>query len=186
MAALWTIASALRPGYDQLTQRGSELGTGQNSIVMNANFIATGLLMITFSSGLIKNIHGGNWVKAGLLFLVVSGVGEVATGAFPCDTGCPLTGSLSQMIHTGIAVVFFSSIAIFPLLIGVGIGRDRFWASYSSYSLVTGLASVGMFIVFSIAVLSSFHYLGLVQRIFLLLPFQWIGIAGYHLLHFTK
>jgi hypothetical protein len=43
MVSLWALASLLRPGYDQLTQRGSELGTGPNSVVMNANFAVTGL-----------------------------------------------------------------------------------------------------------------------------------------------
>ena len=43
MICLWTLASILRPGYDQLTQEGSELGTGPNSLVMNANFVVTGV-----------------------------------------------------------------------------------------------------------------------------------------------
>ncbi|TMI50807.1 DUF998 domain-containing protein [Candidatus Bathyarchaeota archaeon] len=41
--ALWAVASVLRPGYDQLAHKGSELGTGQNSIVMNVNFLVTGM-----------------------------------------------------------------------------------------------------------------------------------------------
>jgi len=108
MICLWALASILRPGYDQLTQKGSELGTGPNSLVMNVNFVATGLLILIFCFGLLKSIGAGKWSQAGLIFLAIAGVGEVATGIFPCDPGCPLTGSPSQLIHTGIAVVFFA------------------------------------------------------------------------------
>ena len=174
MVGLWALASVLRPGYDQLTQKGSELGTGPNSLVMNTNFVVTGLLIVIFCFGLLKNIDAGTWSRVGLTFLAIAGAGEVATGIFPCDPGCPLTGSPSQLIHTGIAVVFFGSVAVFPLLVGIGLNRDQFWSSYSSYSLVTGLASIGLFTSFSIAVLTSLQYVGLVQRLFLALPFQWI------------
>ncbi len=118
MVSLWAFASALRPGYDQLTQKGSELGTGANSLVMNANFVVTGLLILIFCFGLLRNIDAGKWSQVGLIFLAIAGVGEVATGIFPCDPGCPLTGSSSQLIHTGIAVVFFGSFGIFPLFVG--------------------------------------------------------------------
>ncbi len=157
MVSLWAFASALRPGYDQLTQKGSELGTGANSLVMNANFVVTGLLILIFCFGLLRNIDAGKWSQVGLIFLAIAGVGEVATGIFPCDPGCPLTGSSSQLIHTGIAVVFFGSFGIFPLFVGIGLNRDQFWSSYRSYSLVTGLASIGLFTAFSIAVLTSFQ-----------------------------
>jgi hypothetical protein len=184
MAGLWSIASLLRPGYDQLRQRGSELGTGQSAIVMNANFAITGFLIISFSLGLLKTIRGGYWSKAGALFLVVCGVAEVATAGFSCDPGCPLTGSVSQITHTGIAVVFFGSIAIAPLLVSFGLEQDAFWKTYRSYSLITGLLSIGGFVAFSWAVLSSFQYIGLIERLFLAAPFQWIGFMANHLRSF--
>src|SRR5207302_11411451 len=91
MICLWTLASILRPDYDQLTQKGSELGTGPNSLVMNANFVVTGLLILIFCFGLLKNIGAEKWSQVGLTFLAIAGVGEVATGIFPFDPGGPLT-----------------------------------------------------------------------------------------------
>ena len=187
MISLWALASILRPGYDQLTQTGSELGTGRYSIVMNANFVATGILILIFWVGLLTNMHPGKWSKFGLVILAIAAVGEVATGIFPCHSGCPLNGgSLSQMIHTEIAVVFFGAIAVFPAFIGIGLNRDQHWACYCSYSIVTGVVSIGLFIAFSVAVLTSFQHLGLLQRFFLAAPFQWIGIMASRLLYFTK
>ena len=187
MISLWALAGILRPGYDQLTQTGSELGTGRYSIVMNANFVATGVLILIFWVGLLTTMHAGKWLKFGLVILAIAAVGEVATGIFPCDPGCPLNGgSLSQMIHTEIAVVFFGAIAVFPAFIGIGLNRDQHWASYCSYSIVTGVVSIGLFIAFSVAVLTSFQYLGLLQRFFLAAPFHWIGVMASRLLYFTK
>ncbi len=84
MVALWAFASFLRPGYNQLAQRGSELGTGQAAIVMNVNFAITGVLIIIFALGLSRSIHSSKWSSIGLIFLLVCGVGEAMTGAFPC------------------------------------------------------------------------------------------------------
>lgn len=181
MVSLWIVASALRPGYNQLTQRGSELGTGPNAIVMNTNFVVTGLLMIAFVLGLIRSIQGGYWTIAGTLFLGIAGSGEVAAALFPCDLGCPLTGSFSQLVHTGIAVISFGSISLAPLLVSFGLNRDPFWKSLRNYSLATGLLSLVGFVVFSWSGLAMFTYIGLVQRLFLAVPFQWMGIMAYHL-----
>ncbi len=188
MLALWAVASLLRPGYDQLTQYGSELAAGQNSIIMNANFVITGSLIIVFSFGLFTNIHAGKRPAIGSILLGVFGVGELVTAAFPCDPGCPLliSQSLSQSIHSVIAVIEFGSIALAPLLISLGLRRDNRWERYQSYSRATGLASVGLFLLFSVAILSSFQYVGFLQRVFLAVPFIWIEILAIHLLNISN
>ena len=89
--------------------------------------------------------------------------------------GCPAAaGSFSQNVHLGTAVVFFGSISITPLLVGIGLSHNPPWKFYRSYSIASGLASIALFIVFSIAVISSFQYVGLVQRLFLEVPFLWM------------
>ncbi|HLC10523.1 MAG TPA: DUF998 domain-containing protein [Candidatus Bathyarchaeia archaeon] len=75
MLTLWTVASLLRPGYDQLTQYGSELATGQDSTIMNANFVITGSLIIIFFLGLFTHIHAGKWPAIGAMLLGIFGVG---------------------------------------------------------------------------------------------------------------
>src|SRR6266704_5472451 len=188
MLTLWTVAILLRPSYDQLTQYGSELATGQDSTIMNANFVITGSLIRIFFLGLFTHIHAGKWPAIGSILLGVFGVGEVVTAAFPCDPGCPLlmSQSLSQSIHSVMAVIAFGSIALAPLLISLGLRRDTRWARYQPYSLVTGLASVGLFLLFSVAIFSSFQYVGFLQRVFLAVPFIWIEILAIHLLNISN
>src|SRR2546427_12078634 len=89
MLTLWTVASLLRPGYDQLTQYGSELATGQDSTIMNANFVITGSLIIIFFLGLFTHIHAGKWPAIGAMLLGVFGVGEAAKTGLPRDPWFP-------------------------------------------------------------------------------------------------
>ena len=183
MVALWTVASVLRPGYDQLTQKGSELGTGPNSILMNLDFAVTGVLILAFAIGLAGNMSASSRVRIGAALLLVAGICETATAGFPCDPGCPAaTGSISQNLHLGIALVFFSSIAFAPLLVGVGLGRDQSWKSYAAFSTATGIVSVALGTLFSVGVLSSFPFVGLLERVFLAFPFLWIELMAIHML----
>lgn len=183
MVTLWTVASILRPGYDQLTQKGSELGTGPNSIVMNLNFGITGILIVVFALGLGRITSGTRMSSLGATLLLAAGASEAIVAGFPCDPGCPAAmGTFSQNIHLGIALVFFSSIALAPLLIGIGIGGNPFWKPYGSYSKISGIASLVLGVAFSLGTLSSFQFTGLLERAFLGLPLLWIEIMAVHAL----
>lgn len=187
MIALWTFASVLRPGYDQLTQKGSELGTGQDSIIMNLNFAVTGVLIVAFAVGLAGNIGGSRWSRIGTTLLLVAGISEAAVAGFPCDPGCPAAlGSFSQNVHLGIALVFLGSLALAPLFVGVGLDGNQFWKSFASYSTATGVASVALGAVFSVGVLSSFLLIGLLERVFLGFPFLWTELMAIHMLKGIK
>lgn len=182
MVVVWAIASVLRPGYNQLTQKGSELSTGQNSIVMNLDFALTGVLIMAFALGLARNIIGSKLSKIGATLLLIAGMCEVVVAGFPCDPGCPAAiGSFSQNVHLGIALVFFSSIAFAPLFVGIGLGGDQFWKPYGPYTTASGIASVVLGTAFSVAVLSSFPLVGLLERVFLSFPFLWIELMAIHM-----
>jgi hypothetical membrane protein len=186
MLFLWAIASLIRPGYDQLNQYGSELGTGPNAIIMNTNFVVTGLLIIAFGMGLFKNIYGGRWTQIGSILLGIFGAAEVAGGFFPCDPGCPLAAqSLSQLAHNADAAVAFVAIAFAPFLVSVGLKHDDRWQSYRFYSLATGIIAMGLFLVFSATSLGNLGYVGLFQRLFLAVPFLWIEVVALRLLRIS-
>ena len=179
MLALWTVASLVRPGYDQLTQYGSELGTGSNAIIMNVNFVVTGLLITAFAVGLFLNIQGGRWAQTGSILLFVFGAGEVAGGLFPCDPGCPIAAqSITQLAHNLDAVIAFVAIALAPLILSAGLNRDQRWKDYRSYSIVTGILALGLLSIFSAAALDYIGFVGLFQRLFLAGPFLWIEIVA--------
>jgi len=176
----------MRPGYDQLSQYGSELGTGPNATIMNANFVVTGLLIIVFATGLFANIRGVRWTRMGSILLGVFGAGEGAGGFFPCDPGCPITAqSVSQLTHNVDAVIDFVAIALAPFLFSLGLNSDDRWKGYRSYSLVTGLIAIGLFLVFSAASLGYLGFVGLFQRLFLAATFLWIEVVAIRLLRIS-
>lgn len=186
MLVLWTIASLLRPGYDQLNQYGSELGTGPNAFIMNTNFVVTGLLIVAFAIGLLKNIDGGRWVLIGSILLGLFGVGEAVGGFFLCDPGCPVAAqSFSQLAHNADAVIAFVAIALAPLLVSLGLKSHLRWQGYRSYSLATGIIAIVLFLVFSAASLGYLGFVGLFQRLFLSVPFLWIEVVALRLLRIS-
>jgi len=179
MLVLWTVASLMRPGYDQLSQYGSELGAGPNSIVMNTNFVVTGLLIVAFATGLFKSIPRGLGTQLGSILLLVFGAGELAGGLFPCDPGCPIAAqSFSQLAHNMDAIIAFVALALAPFLFSLGLDRDDRWQGYRSFSVVTGLLAIGLFSIFSAASLGYLGYIGLFQRLFLAVTFLWIEVVA--------
>jgi len=186
MLILWTVASLMRPGYDQLSQYGSELGAGPNATIMNANFVVTGLLIIALAKGLFANIRGVRWTQIGSILLGVFGAGEVAGGFFPCDPGCPITAqSVFQLTHNVDAVIAFVAIALAPFLFSLGLNSDDRWKSYRSYSLVTWLLAIGLFLVFAASSLGYLGFVGLFQRLFLAVTFLWIEVVAIQLLRIS-
>jgi hypothetical membrane protein len=187
MLGLWITASLVRPGYNQLTQYGSELGTGPNAIIMNVNFFVTGLLIIAFAAGLFKGIPGKRWLAIGSLLLGTFGVGEVLTALFPCDAGCPIAAqSISQLAHNMDAVVAFIALALAPVMVSIGLKNHNYWKPYQTYSLTTGLSAIGLLTIFSASALGYLGFVGLLQRLFLAGPFLWIEVIAMRLLAVSK
>jgi hypothetical protein len=185
MLVLWTIASLLRPGYDQVTQYGSELGTGPNAIIMNSNFFITGWLVVAFAAGLLRGVHVGRWFQFGSVLVGTFGIGELLTALIPCDPGCPIAAqSLSQLAHNVDAVIAFTALALAPILVSKGFGYDDYWKPYRTYSLITGIVAMALLSVFSASVLGYFGFVGLLQRLFLAGPFLWIEVMATRLLEY--
>lgn len=87
LTALWIVAGLIRPGYNHLTQYGSELGVGSNSILMNANFVLFGLLITPLALGLHKGINQGRGSRIGPALIVVVGATFIGSGVFPASGG---------------------------------------------------------------------------------------------------
>jgi hypothetical protein len=80
------------------------------------------------------------------------------------------------------AVIAFVAIALAPFIVSLGLNSDDRWRHYRSYSLFTGVLSIGLFLVFSAASLGYLGYVGLFQRLFLAVPFLWIELVATKLL----
>ncbi len=83
---------------------------------MNLNFAVTGVLIIAFALGLVKDMHGSNLSRIGTTLLLVAGICEVVAAGFPCDPGCPAAaGSFSQSVFLAFPFLWIELMAIHML-----------------------------------------------------------------------
>ncbi len=154
------VATQLRPSYNSVTQFGSELGVGTDAaaLVARTSFLLYGVLTFAFALGLQIGIGKGEGSKIGPALLGLYGVGFATSAVFPCDPGCPLPTqgpSIVQSIHWTLFIIGTVSTVLAPLIISERLRSDNLWKGYRSYTIATGVASLGLFIVFFSGVLLS-------------------------------
>jgi hypothetical membrane protein len=175
------VASLLRPGYSQFSNFVSDLSVGPNAIIQNVNFVIFGILTIGLALGLLASLPTprGILLKAGVVFVILFGLGVLLAGIFPEDYG-------SGKWHTLVSSMAFVSVIVAQLLIGLGLrkGDKALWGSYRTYTLISGLLSLVLLFVLQAAM--GGEYQGLAQRAFLAMPWIWIEVTGIKLYSLTK
>ena len=175
------IESLLRPGFSQIHTEISYLGIGPYSIIQNTNFIISGFLSIAFAIGLGFSIsaHTKQKVKNIIeLLLIIFGVGVTFAGISLILVSVFTTDYFFYMIHLLATFVAFFTIIIAQILIWWAPRRTKttIWGYYPKFSLLTGLISIVMLIIFLYTITSS--YQGLTERLFVAIPLIWIEVTG--------
>ena len=172
------IASILRPGYSQTQNFVSDLGVGPYSFIQNLNFILFGLLSLGLALGLRGGLpaHRKNSIKAGVYLVLLFGLLVMLAGVFPEDY-------LSQIPHNLVSALAFLSIIAAQFLVWKGLknGDTARWGWYRTYCLVSGILSILLLLALRVAVSTDSDYQGAVQRLFLAVPWIWIGASGVQL-----
>ncbi len=169
-------ASLLRPGYSQTANFVSDLGVGPMAIVQNVNFVVFGLLVTALAFGLRESLPAprGRAFTAGVVLLAVFALGVLLAGVFPEDFagGGP---------HTAVSSSAFLAIIAAQLFVWRGLrGADpAAWGRYRTASLVCGVLSLAMLVVFKAALGGAYQGAG--QRAFLAVPWTWVEITGLRL-----
>jgi hypothetical membrane protein len=177
------VESLIRPGYSPVNNFVSDLGVGSLAILQNINFMIFGILTI----GLGLGLHGsfptprGVSLKSGVLLVIIFGILIFFAGVFPENYG-------SGVLHTSVSAFAFLSIIAAQLLIWKGLkGMDTvIWGGYSTYSLISGLLSIIFLILLQVAISDFAAYQGLAQRLFLAVPWIWVGVTGLILYSFLR
>ncbi len=177
------IESLIRPGYSPLHNFVSDLGVGSLAILQNINFMIFGILTICLGLGLQGSLPTprGVSLKSGVLLVILFGILIFFAGVFPENYG-------SGVLHTSVSAFAFLSIIAAQLLIWRGL-KDTdttIWGEYRIYSLISGLLSIIFLILLQIAISEFIAYQGLAQRLFLAIPWIWIGVTGLMLYSFLR
>jgi hypothetical membrane protein len=180
---LVVLSSFLRQDYSQIQNFVSDLGVGPYALLQNINFIIFGILSIGLALGLriglpdLKNKSQ----KLGIWFVILFGLGVMLAGIFP-------ENYLSQVPHNLVSATAFISIIAAQMLIWRGLKHEdeTVWGSYRTYSLISGLLSIILVILLRVSMAYFLDYQGAVQRLFLAVPWIWIGITGLKLYYLNQ
>lgn len=176
------VESLLRPGYSQLYNYVSDLGVGPLSILQNINFILFGILTLIFGYGLRIGFPTPHTraMKAGIIFFLIFSLGVLFAGVFPEDY-------LSQGPHNLVSATAFIAIILAQILVWQGLRNkdDESWGKYRTYSLISGLLSFLLVILLKVAMVYGM-YPGLVQRIFLIIPWIWVLVTALKLYNISE
>ena len=172
------LGAAADPSYSHVSQFISELGASgapHAQLVAAAGFAPIGALFLAFLV-LASGLFPPSREKTLGAFAVASvGVAYLVSAVFPCDPGCPSTGSPFQMVHNAFGLLEYVGAAAGFALLGAALQRSSraaFWVC----AICAALVAVG-FLAMLIPALG--HVRGLSQRIAEVGIFSWLVAASW-------
>lgn len=171
------------PGYSHASQYISELGASgaaNAGLVSAAGFAPIGALtlgFLAFASGLFPRSRRA---FAGALCLSAVGAAYLAAAAFPCDAGCPGSGSRSQSIHNAFGLLEYAGGVVGLVLLGSVFRTNAQWRTLSPLSFGCALVVGAGLSAMSIPQLEVVR--GLSQRVAEAAIFVWVAAVSAFLL----
>ena len=159
------IGSAVKPGYSQLSNFVSEYnatGTPWAGTLTYAGFLATAVLLSAFlaSAASLAQVSGMSRLGFWLLWSVPASY--ALAGIAPCDAGCPVEGSTSQVLHNAFSVIFYLGMGAGIALVSLAPGFNAFRLR-RTFMLLTGVAFPIVFVLMVQPDLAPWR--GLLQRL---------------------
>jgi hypothetical membrane protein len=182
-AILVIVQGFLQPDYSHIRMPISALAAWPSGWIQVLNFWVFGSLIVAFAFGLhmgVQPIRGG---AVGVCLLIASGIGIIAAGVFswkmvdgvPTETPAHVAAAILSFAATGLGLIVFSQ----------RMRADAQWRDLSTYTLITGIAVLVLFITlgrFGIADDAPLHpWAGLVQRILCAIWFACLIVLARHL-----
>jgi hypothetical membrane protein len=140
--------------------------------------LSAGLLGVAF--GLVRTLGRTRVARIAFAVVLVAAAGVSLAGIFPMDFPPPVRTS-SGRLHALGGGMAFPGMTVGLSLFSLSLRRDIYWRSVSTklLALSAGMIAAFRLMAASIAVLG---YGGYAQRLFILVLFSWMIVAGRHLL----
>jgi O-antigen ligase len=87
--------------------------------------------------------------------------------------------SWHHQVHELVSAVVFLALVAAQLVLARAFGRDSRWHDLRPYSIVSGLLTLVLLVLFGTGAIEGWN--GLVQRIFIAVPWIWIAVLGLRL-----
>ena len=185
----WMVAGATRANYDPLRHPISSLSLGELGWVQVANFQVTGLLALAFAVGLWRRPSSPGGSMWGPLLIGVIAIGLLGAGIFATDPmngyppgtpDLPLEYSVPGRLHRFFSAFVFLGMPTACFVFARSFARQGV-RSWMTYSALTGIAFVIMFVLTSAAfaqVEGLVNYAGLFQRVTLTIGWAWLTLLA--------
>jgi hypothetical protein len=180
MLAIGDLTAGLStPGYSIVHDSISSLALTHIGWLQTIGFLALGLLVETFTAGLLFNIKNFRAFHLAIGLLVVFGFTVLLIGAFRTD---PLGAArtIEGRIHGFTASTAFSLFPVALLFLIPSLRNDHDWRVLLRYTAVTFILGIVLVIVLRIMQEQS-TWFGLVERLLVLNMMIWVEVAAIRL-----
>ena len=189
--AAWLVAEPLQEQYSPRREDISGLAAldAQHAWIMILGFIALGVGTTALGLGLMDALRGWSG-RVGSAFVMAAGVGLGIAGLARNDCSSELSNcavaaeagdvSVHHQIHDLVSLLVFVALIVGQLLCARAFRQDPQWRDLRTYSLVSGVLTLALLVLFIADAIDGWN--GIVQRIFLAVPWIWIVVLGLRLL----
>jgi hypothetical membrane protein len=186
----WLIGGFAQDEYSVRREDISALAAldAQNAWIMITGFLFLAAGTVALAAGLASTLNGRPAVIGSILVLI-AGVGIAVAGLARNDCSSELTAcadrvdagdvSWHHMVHDTVSLVIFLALVAAPLVLARAFRRDEHWQNLRGYSVATGLVGFVLLVLFVTEAAGSWN--GLLQRVFVSVPFLWIAVLGFRL-----
>lgn len=169
------------PGYSHLADYISELGAAEaptRQAAMWFGFLPAAVFTWVFLAALGQRLPRDARTIAALLALGAAPLAYAGAIAFPCDPGCPATGSASQAVHNLLGLAEYAGALVGLTLIVTPMGRLPNGQRLAAYTRVARLLVAAGFVLMVVPDLAPFR--GAAQRLAEAGIFGWIVLVATH------
>lgn len=158
-----SVSPQLKPGYDWVSQYISELGavgTPHATLISYGGFMVFGVLAAAMLWVTVPRLGLTGGARFAAWLLICEPIAWIGAALAPCDPGCPMEGSLSQVLHNALGIFTYlgTAVALFMLT-----GSGQIVARYRVLWGFVGAFWLAMFLAMGAPELSQWR--GLAQRL---------------------
>jgi hypothetical membrane protein len=188
--AAWLVSWPLQEQYSPRREDISALAAldAQYPWIMILGFIAIGVGTVALGLGLVDSVSGRSG-SVGSVLVLIGGVGLGVAGLARNDCSSELAacktreeaGSLSwhHEVHDLVSLVIFLALVAAPLVLARAFAQDPHWRDLRTYSLLSGVLTLALLVLYGTGAVDGWN--GLVQRVFVTVPWIWIAVLGLRL-----
>ena len=186
----WLIGGFAQDEYSVRREDISALAAldAQSAWIMITGFLLLAAGTVALAAGLASTLNSRPAVVGSILVLI-AGVGIAVAGLARNDCSSELTACADRVdagdvswhhaVHDTVSLVIFLALVAAPLVLASAFRRDERWQNLRGYSIITGLVGFVLLVLFVTEAAGSWN--GLLQRVFVSVPFLWIALLGLRL-----